>query len=289
LTGVACGASCSLIWGIQAVVSRQSVADDLTATDVTVVRFLVAGLVLFPVAMRAGQFPFGRLSPSRAVIIACLAGAPYSLVLVGGAAFAPAIHSAVIGPGLIPFVAALLAFILFGEQLSAPKLAGLALVVIGVGVFSIDALIGAAAREGAWRGDLLFALTAVMWASFGLLAKRWNVGAVEGTASICVLSLLSMPLWAPLLPMRLAQASAIAVGLQAIYQGLFVGVLSLMLYTRCVMLLGPAAASLFVPLVPIVTALGGVLLLGEQPSISEWVGMVAVVCGMIVALLPGRA
>jgi drug/metabolite transporter (DMT)-like permease len=282
--GVACGALCSLIWGIQAVVSRQSVADGLTAADVTILRFLAASLVLLPFGLRLRPFPVGRLGWRRALVLTCLAGGPYSAILVGGSAFAPAIHTAVISPGLIPLMSALQAWLFLSEPTSRSRLAGIGIIIVGIGLFSFDAVTGAGAREGAWRGDLLFVLTATLWAAYGLLARRWNVDALDGTTSVCILSLLTLPLWIPLLPLRLLEASLSAVLLQAAYQGVLVGALSLVLYTRCVALLGPIRASLFVPLVPIATAIGGILLLGEWPSILEWVGMLTVIGGMAVAL-----
>jgi drug/metabolite transporter (DMT)-like permease len=181
-----------------------------------------------------------------------------------------------------------MACIFLGERTGRARLLGIALIVVGIAVFSWEALIGAGVRAGAWRGDLLFVLTAVMWSSFGLLARHWRVDAIEGTACICVLSLLSIPIWAPLLPVRLLEASVAALALQALYQGLLVGVVSLFLYTRCVALLGPTRAALFVPLVPVVAAAGGALLLGEHPSVREVAGMLTVIGGMVVALNPGR-
>jgi drug/metabolite transporter (DMT)-like permease len=281
--GVALGSLCSLIWGIQAVVSRQSVHDGLAASDVTVLRFLTAGLILLPIALRQSPLLVGPLGWRRAFALTCVAGAPYGIVLVGGAAFAPAIHSAVIGPGLIPLIASLLGF-LVGERPGPVRLLSLALILVGICVFSLDSIAGAAAREGAWRGDLLFGLTAAMWASFGFLTKLWRVPPIEGTASICVLSLLSLPFWAPFSYHRLAQASTPAIALQAIYQGVLVGVVSLLLYNRCVALLGPVRASLFVTLIPIVAAVGAVIFLGEQPSVQELAGMMVVLIGMGLAL-----
>jgi drug/metabolite transporter (DMT)-like permease len=283
--GIGLGTLCALIWGGQAVISRQSVSDGLTTADVSVLRFVTAALVLLPVALRRCKpFPVGRLGWWRAIALTALAGAPYSLVLVGGVAFAPALHSAVITPGLIPLVAMGLACLVHGERPTPARLAGLALIVIGVALFSWDALTGMPAREGAWRGDLLFVLAAFMWALFGLLSKRWRADPVEVTVAICLLSVLTVPVWAGFLPMRLAQASAGAITLQALYQGLLVGVVALALYTRAVALLGAARAALFLPLVPAVTALTGAIMLGELPSGSEVLGMAVVMGGMALGL-----
>lgn len=200
--GVIFGSLCALIWGIQAVVSRQSVHDGLSAVDVTLLRVGVAGLALLPLALKRARFPVGPLGWRRALVLTALAGTPYSLVLVGGAAFAPAMHSAVIGPGFIPVIAALLGFLVIGERAGPARIIGLILIVAGIAVFSWEAVTGAPSREGAWRGDLLFVATAVMWASFGVLSKRWSVGAIDGTVTICVLSLLTLPLWVPFVSLQ---------------------------------------------------------------------------------------
>lgn len=288
-SGVACGTSCALLWGIQSVVSRQSVADGMTATDVTILRFLAASLVLLPFAVRLRPFPVGRLGWWRTLVLTCLAGGPYSAILVGGSAFAPAIHTAVISPGLIPLMSALQAWLFLSEPTSRSRLVGIGIIIVGIALFSFDAVTGAGAREGAWRGDLMFVLNAILWAAYGLLCRRWNVDAVEGTTAICIVSLVTLPVWVPFLPLRLTEASLSAILLQAAYQGVLVGALSLILYTRCVELLGPIRASLFVPLVPIVTAIGGILLLGELPSVLEWVGMLTVIGGLAVAMNLGRS
>jgi drug/metabolite transporter (DMT)-like permease len=286
--GLGLGILCALIWGVQAVVSRRSVLDGLSAADVTILRFMVASLVLLPTALGVRPVIVGELGWRRALALTLLAGAPYTLILVGGAAFAPALHNAVITPGLIPVMAMLLGFLVLGQRPGVMKLAGIGLILAGIPVFSWDALTGTPARAGAWRGDLLFVLSSVMWAYFGLLAGRWNVKPIAATASIAILSLVGTPLWAMLVPMRLFHASMPAIALQAIYQGLLVGVLATFLYMRVVMLLGSVRAALFLPLVPIVTALTGAILLGEHPSISELAGMLIVVAGMALALASRR-
>jgi len=278
--GFAFGLSCAVIWGVQAVISRQSVIDGLTTGDVAIIRLLTSGLLLLPLALRNRPFPVGRLGWGRALVLTALAGTPYSLVLVGGVAFAPALHSAVIASGLIPLFSAALAFMVLKERPTASKIIGLGVVVIGIGVFSREALALAPAREGAWRGDLLFVLSAAMWSLFGLLARRWAIDAIAATMTICVLSLLTLPVWAGFFPLRLASVAPSAIVLQALYQGVLVGVVSLFLYARTVALLGVTRASLFSSLLPGVTAFAGFLLLGEVPSISEIVGTVIVMSGM---------
>ncbi|MBV9111889.1 MAG: DMT family transporter [Hyphomicrobiales bacterium] len=273
-----------MIWGIQPIVSKISVADGLTAADVTVLRFLAAGLVLLPVAARAPNFPVGPLGWTRAVTLAILAGAPFSLALVGGVAFAPAFHSAVIGPGLTPITAMLLGLIFLRERPAWGELVALALTLCGLLLFSFEGFAGTPAREGAWRGDLLFALSGCMWAGFGFLANRWKASSVGAAASISILSLMSVPLWAFSLTLHLDEVSLWASLLQALFQGVIVGIVALYFYTRAVALLGAVQAALFVPLTPIVTAVIDFIWLGEQASLAEMIGMIAVIGGMFLCI-----
>lgn len=283
--GFACGILAALIWGVQAVVSRQSVTDGLSAGDVTILRFLAAALVLLPFAFqRLKPFPVGRLGWKKALILTAIVGPSYSLILVGGAHFAPALHSSVISPGLIPVATALLAFLLLSERASALRLAGLAVIVAGIVVFSWEAMADTPSRAGAWIGDLLFVLIALLWSVFGLLARRWGADAVEVTMATCLLSVPLLPLLALVQPVNLLAVPLSAVALQALYQGVIVGAAALFLYTQAVALLGAARAALFLPLVPVVTALSGAALLGEQASRLELAGMALAVAGMALAL-----
>ena len=73
------------------------------------------------------------------------------------------------------------------------------------------------------------------------------------------------------------------------FQGIVVGIVALYFYTRAVALLGAVKAALFVPLTPIVTAIIDLLWLGEQPSLTEAVGMTAVIAGMLLCIAAPRA
>ena len=68
--GLACGLLCAVIWGVQSVVSRQSVADGLSAGDVTILRFLAASLVMLPFALkRLGFDPASASAPFVATLV----------------------------------------------------------------------------------------------------------------------------------------------------------------------------------------------------------------------------
>jgi drug/metabolite transporter (DMT)-like permease len=291
VVGVTLGVLCTFIWGGQAVVSRLSVFEGLSAADVTVLRFLAAGMAMIPIGYMLGErpFPVGKLGWRRGFVLALLAGAPYSLVLVGGAAFAPALHSAVVAQGLTPVVATGLGYLFSGQRPTDVQLTGLFTIIAGITLFSADSGIATQGSMSAWQGHVLFALAALMWATYGFLAKRWRADAINATATVCILSLVSVPIWLTILPTTLCSAPVRAMLLQMVYQGLLVGAASLLLYTHAVSLLGSVSAALFLPLVPIAAGFFGGVVLGEWPSGTELVGGVAVVCGMGLALRAGAS
>ncbi len=282
--GILCGLATALIWGVQSVVSRHAMLVGLSPADVTILRFLAASAVLLPWALkRMRPFPVGSIGWPRAWVIALLIGPLYSLTLVGGAAFAPALHSSIISPGLIPVFTALAVFLVTGERAGRMRLLGLGVIIIGIAIFSRDALATTAARPDAWIGDLLFVLVAVLWSIFGLLARQWKLNSLEITVASCLLSVPLLPLLALVLPINLLHVPLREVLLQAVYQGVLVGVVALYLYARTVATLGAGKASLFLPLVPVATAAASALFLAETPTPTELVGMAVVVTGMLIA------
>ena len=100
----------------------------------------------------------------------------------------------------------------------------------------------------------------------------------------CLLSVPLLPLLALVQPVNLLSVPLSAIALQALYQGVLVGAVALFLYTEAVTILSAARAALFLPLVPVVTALSGAIILGEQASTLEIAGMALAVTGMVVAL-----
>lgn len=282
--GILCGLLAALIWGGQSVVSRHAMLEGMTPADVTILRFLAAASVLLPwAAWRVRPFPVGSLGWPRAWAMALLIGPLYSLILVGGAYFAPALHSSIISPGLIPVFTALLVFLVLGERAGRMRLLGLGVILAGIAIFSRDALAQTPSRPDAWIGDLLFILIALMWSWFGLLARRWQASSVEITVASCILSVPLLAIAVLALPVRLSEAAPAEIALQAVYQGVLVGVVALYLYARSVAMLGAARATLFLPLVPVATAASSALFLSEQPSPPEFVGMAVVVAGMLIA------
>lgn len=281
LAGAAWAASAAGLWAGWMVLSRHGVQTSLDVWDINALRFGVAGLILLPFALRRG-LGVARIGWPGALLIAAGAGAPYTLLAIGGFAFAPVTHGALI-PGLMPLFTALIGAWILGEVLTRRRLLGLLLVLLGV------ACIGGRGwlvqSSGQWRGDLMFAIGALLWATHTVAVRRFRVDAWQATALVCVLSLAGyLPGYLLVFGGRLLEAPLADVLIQGFYQGALTSVAALWCYVRSIAHLGAAGAAVFAALVPALASLMAIPVLGELPGFLEWAGVALVTIGIAFAV-----
>jgi drug/metabolite transporter (DMT)-like permease len=271
----------ALIYGGQFVATRWSMLGTLSPWDLAALRFGVAGVVLLPLVVRHGLGNAAGIGWGRAVALAITAGGPYTLILYAGLALAPAGHGAVIVTGATPLVSTLLVWLWLGDRPSRSRISGLPLILAGLVFVSWPGLHGGHAT---WLGDLLFALDAMLWGLFTVLARHWHVDPIRGTAVVWSVALAYLPIYFVVCGTRLLAAPRGEVVFQAIYQGVGVAVVALALYAWAIRVLGASAASLFMPLVPVFGVLLAIPVLGEVPTTIQRLGIVAVSVGMVLAV-----
>ena len=276
-----------LIYGGQFVASRFSLQQTLSPWDLAALRLGVAGVLSLPLAIRRGLPDAAGIGWRRAIVLAITVGAPYTLILYSGLAVAPAVHGAVIIPGATPLFAAALAWVWLGEETAPKAILGLILILVGVALVTWPAIIDLSG-DPTWSGDALFLVAGLLWAIYTVLVRRWRVRPLQATAMVWVLALPYIPIYLALDGgARLLAAPRGEVIFQAIYQGVGVSLVALLLYSRAIRTLGAESASLFMPLIPIFGALLAVPLLGERPGPLQLAGMIVVTLG--IALAAGRS
>jgi len=135
----------------------------------------------------------------------------------------------------------------------------------------------------AWKGDLLFALAALMWTLYTVLTRRWNTPPLAVVAVVQVGGLLYVPFYFLAEGTGFLRAAPLAIATQAVYLGIVVSVVSVFLFNLAVRQLG-ARASMFTALMPVVGVSLAVLLLGEPASPSLALGTVLIVGGLFLSL-----
>jgi len=259
------------------IASRHGVTTTLGPVELAVLRYAVPALVLTPLWLRRSAWPVG-LSRLRCALLVLCGGLPFGLVVLAGAQWAPAAHMGIFVAGSLPVFTALGGWLVSRERPAPSRLLGLALIVAGMVVFGAA---GWRAVEGAWRGDLLFLLAALLWSAYTLAFRGsgltpWQGAAVVNLGSALLLLPVLLVAGAP----RLLSAPWADVAWQALGQGVAAGLLGLVVYSVAIARLGAARAALSAALVPLLTAAGGAWLLGEPVSGALVVAVLLVVPGL---------
>ncbi|HSW15384.1 MAG TPA: DMT family transporter [Solimonas sp.] len=271
------------IWTGFVLVSRMAGKGTLNAFDVTALRFGVAGLLLAPLLYFRG---LGTLiCPKRLVACVLTGGIGYALLVYSGFYFAPAAHGSILLSGLMPFLTAILAWLFLDERPGPQK--RLALLVIAAGVACMAVQTFSHGIEGrSWIGDLLFVCACTSWCVFTVLLRRWQIAPWDAAAGVSVGSaLVYLPVYLLLLPKQIEQAPWQEIALQGGYQGVLVVIIAMVLFTRAVGELGPTRVAAIMAIVPALSALLAVPVLGEPLSTPLLLGIALVSAGALIGAL----
>ncbi|POR56902.1 DMT family transporter [Bosea psychrotolerans] len=246
-----------------------------------------AGLTLVVVALLRGQsLRVRRPEWPRLLLAGFLSIAAFNVLLAFAQLMAPTSRAAIL-TFTMPIWATLLARLWLGEALDRRKLLGLALGIAGLASLGLPLI-----RAGGLTLGLLFALIAALsWALGTIVTKRWPVSAPALTvaawqlliggavAALGMCFFEGLPAPRMLAPRTFAALSFHILGAQA---------LAYFLWFTVIARLPAGIASIGTLMVPAVGVLGSVVLLGERPSPSDWLGLVLVVAASGTILLPAR-
>lgn len=272
------------IWASYIAFAASGVAHGLHPEDFVFLRFTVAGLIMLPWLTRKGLADLGGVGWLRGAMLALVAGPLFILLGVGGYAFAPLAHGAVIQPATIALTSLGGAAVVFGERITSAKLAGAAILIAGLVLIASH---GDTRTSGSSLiGDGMFIAAGLLWSSFTLLLRKWQIGGPQATAAVSVLSA------AVVIPAflvfsdttRLASLPLDTLLTQVFVQGVLSGVLAVLAFALSVRLLGSARSGLFPALVPGATLLAGLPITGHVPTPTELLGVALAMIGLLTAI-----
>lgn len=287
------------IWTSFIIVARASSVHVLLPLDIACARILGASAVLLPWAwwmMRAQRqngesvgslFGLSPLPLRPTVQAGLLGGLLYALLVYSAFFFAPAAHASVLMPGSLPLWTTLLMWLFLREKISVHRAIGLGLILLG------DVLVGGAsllkAFEGGdvWIGDVLFVCASICWSAYSVTVRRFGLDAARATMAITAFALVTfVPIFTLLVQLNvltshLSQASWAEILFQASFQGIGSVVISGITFTQMIRFYGPVKSTMITAVVPGLSALGAVIILGEPMSWNLLVGLVLVTCGIL--------
>jgi len=159
----------------------------------------------------------------------------------------------------------------------------LGLVFAGIVLTAADTLLHGAQISGMQMvGDLLFLCGSSSWATFTLLLRRYPMPPLTATVTTTLGSaVVYLPIWWLFLPSTLDQAPMAEILMQAVYQGVLVVFVAMLLYTLAVRHLGAQTVALLMAVVPGLSALAAVPVLDEPLSLLAMAGLAAVTAGAV--------
>lgn len=166
--------------------------------------------------------------------------------------------------------------------------------VVAGGIFSLIGLVYLVSggdpvsivRNGVHLGDPLMFIAAVVYALYGVLLKRWSLP-VTGWQStymqaLCALAIMFPAFLATPAPMRALNAETLPL---IVYAGGLASVVLPFLWVQGVHALGPSRCALFMYLLPVLTAIGAIVMLGEPVRAYHVIGggiaLIGVACAEI--------
>lgn len=139
-------------------------------------------------------------------------------------------------------------------------------------------------RDGMHPGDALMFVAAIVYALYGILLKRWSLP-IPGWQStyvqaLCALAIMFPAVLATPAPMRALNAETLPL---IAYAGGLASVVLPYFWIRGVELLGPSRASAFMNLLPVLTAAGAIVVLGEPVRLYHIIGGGIALAGVVLA------
>jgi drug/metabolite transporter (DMT)-like permease len=263
------------------VATRLGVTTSLHPVDLAVLRYGVPAILLAPLLFRTGLLPAGVHRGWLALAV-CGAGLPFGLLAMGGSKFAPVAHMGVIIPGGMALAVAFLTWLLMQEKFSPLRLAGLALLSVAIVLLGSSGL--GQVTSQSLLGDGMFLAAAMLWAGYTIAFRKTGLTPFQGAAVISAWSLLMViPVWLLTPGVKMLSAPLWDVGIQFVWQSIMAGVIAMWSYGVAVRSIGPANTAAIGALLPAVSSIGGLLVLGEGIPVRTGLAILLAVVGVLLS------
>jgi drug/metabolite transporter (DMT)-like permease len=285
VSGYAAAVVVVLTWASYPVATRAGVTGSFAPNDLMLLRFGVGALLFLPYLALQSR-AIRREAWLQGIPLTLFQGAGMAALVIFGLQFAPAGHAAALGPGVAPAWVALLGFLVFSRRPSARMVVGAGLSTLGV--IMLAASSASIYNPSVLMGDAMFLAASALGALYVLQVRKWGIGALQGAAIVTIYSaLIVVPwqLWSA--SGALWQVAPFELLWQILWQGMLIGCIALVALNHAIARLGPERSIALVALVPALSAVLGLLFLGEIPSSGEIAAILAISAGVSIGASRG--
>lgn len=236
--------------------------DGIAPLDVALLRYSIPALLLAPVWMATLRKL--RVAPGWSLIAMLGWGAPFLWLVTASLQESKVIYMATIVPCTMPIFAVLAERVFFNHRPTNMQKVGFTLIALAALLVLVNALKD---NSGVTIDSIGFMLLAAIgWSAYVVAFRHTGLTAAEGAAWVCTASTVLI------LVIQLFTGSALLLltteqfVFHAIAQGFLSGFVAVILYTTAIQRLGPARASSFSVLMPVLGVMFAWFWLGETPS-----------------------
>jgi drug/metabolite transporter (DMT)-like permease len=157
-----------------------------------------------------------------------------------------------------------------------------------LGVITLAASSASMHSPSVFMGDAMFLAASALGALYVLQMRNWGINAIQAAAIVTLYSALAVVpwhLWSA--SGALWQVAPLELFWQIQWQGVLIGCIALVALNHAIARLGPDRSSALVALVPALSAVLGLLFLGEIPSSTEIAAILAITAGVSIGASRG--
>lgn len=190
--------------------------------------------------------------------------------------------------GTIPIWVALLSQFFTDEKLTTNKTIGVLLAFTGVALIIMGNEQPLSFESDTFLGNIITLLAAVCWATFTILSRKYLkvYSAIQYSAFMSAVGLASLLLVGLPFMVQLDWSGISPAGFGGIlYSGALSVGLAYILWNSGVSKIGAVRTAAYQNLVPVLGLLFGVILLGEELTILQYIGAIFVIAGIVMARL----
>lgn len=285
ILGSLAGIGAAIIWGLWPVLTRSGVVSEFTPNEIIIIRFLICGFLLLPLFIKNRCYK--KVNVFKSLVITAGAGALYVYASASGLKYVPAGHLGIVGTGTMFTLSAIGAYFILGEKKNSWQIFGYIVVLGGMILVNLQNLLISFDMTILY-GDSLLALGGALWATYTICIKKWKISSWDAVSIVGVYSLI---IFVPAIfifdydNINLLSKPIYDLSIQAVGQGVLAAIVALYLFSILVDFLGASKGSIFGAFVPTVAIVGGLIYLGEIPTMLEIIGLAFTTVGMLLILI----
>ena len=277
----------TLAWGFNWTAMKLALAEVPPWTFRSLCLGLGSGVLFLALRLGGQKIPWPRGQWGRLCLLALLNMTGWNILVAYGLTMIPSGRASILAYTM-PVLAIPLSVWLLGERPTMPKMFGLALGLAGLALLIREAY---AAIGSAPLGTLIVLGAAASWALGTVLQKKYPVAMAPGPYTAWIMLLGGMPIYlgAALFESQRVLADVGARGwFGTAYNVLVAFAFAQWAWIKLATSVSVTVFSLSMLVIPAVAVVGGIVFLGERPSVVELSALALVLASLATVLMPAR-